>query len=145
MPINNNMAHQHSGCPTLHQQFLGLELESGGFDGIFANASLFHIPGTELTGVLKLLYRALRPGGILFSSNPRGRSEGWNGPRYAHYMELESSEIFLQRHRGDSGKAYGRPVAGRGAKAVTAGKRYGLPSKPEDMIDSWQQDIQKLK
>ncbi len=46
------------------------------FDGIFANASLFHVPSQELPRVLLELFRALKPRGILFSSNPRGNNEG---------------------------------------------------------------------
>lgn len=91
------MANQYSGCPTLHQQFLGLDLEENNYDGIFANASLFHVPGLELSRVLSALHRALKPRGILFSSNPRGESEGWKGSRYGHYMELERSEYFLEQ------------------------------------------------
>jgi SAM-dependent methyltransferase len=90
------MAEKHSGCPVLNQQFLKLELEENSFDGIFANASLFHIPSQELSRVLEQLHRALRVGGILFSSNPRGKAEGWQGQRYGHYMELEISQNFLE-------------------------------------------------
>jgi len=89
------MTLQNSGCPALHQQFLNLDLGENSFDGIFANASLFHIPGQELARVLAELHRALRPGGILFSSNPRGNGEGWQGQRYGHYMELENSKAYL--------------------------------------------------
>ena len=33
---------------------------------------------------------SLKPGGVLFSSNPRGENqEGWNGPRYGSYHDLE--------------------------------------------------------
>jgi SAM-dependent methyltransferase len=91
------MAQQYSGCPVLHQQFLKLELEENSFDGIFANASLFHIPSQELSRVLSELHRALRPGGILFSSNPRGNAEGWQGERYGHYMEIDTSEAYLEK------------------------------------------------
>jgi len=91
------MAHQYSGCPTLHQQFLHLDLGEKQFDGIFANASLFHVPSQELPRVLAALYAVLRPGGILFSSNPRGNSEGWQGQRYGHYMEFDSSKAFLEQ------------------------------------------------
>ena len=90
------MAYQNSGCPALHQQFLSLELEQGGFDGIFANASLFHVPSQELTRVLQELHCALRPEGILFSSNPRGNGEGWQGQRYGHYMEFEEYKAYLK-------------------------------------------------
>lgn len=91
------MVQLHSGCPALHQQFLSLDLGEDVFDGIFANASMFHIPSKELPRVLGQLHRALRPGGILFSSNPRGNSEGWQGERYGHYMEIETSVSYLEQ------------------------------------------------
>jgi SAM-dependent methyltransferase len=56
------------------------------FDGIYANASLFHVPSAALPQVLSDLHAALKTGGVLFSSNPRGDNrEGWNGPRYGSY------------------------------------------------------------
>ena len=91
------MAVKQSGCPTLNQQFLKLELEEKRYDGIFANASLFTVPSQELPRILKELHSALRKDGILFSSNPRGNAEGWQGQRYGHYMEFEASETFLQQ------------------------------------------------
>ncbi len=82
------MARTHSGCEVLHQDFLALSLPSAGFDGIFANASLFHVPLQELPRVLGELHAALRPDGVLFSSNPRGdNSEGFNGARYGSYHD----------------------------------------------------------
>src|SRR5512141_793014 len=42
------MAREHSGCEVWEQDFLALDLPHGFFDGIFANASLFHVPRTEL-------------------------------------------------------------------------------------------------
>ncbi len=90
------MAEEFSECPVLHQQFLSLELKENSFDGIFANASLFHIPSIELARVLGQLHRALRSGGVFFSSNPRGNTEGWQGERYGHYMEIESSRAYLE-------------------------------------------------
>lgn len=91
------MAEIHSDCPTLHQQFLKLNLDDASFDGIFANASLFHIPSLELPRILKQLHNALRPDGILFSSNPRGDLEGWQGARYGNYMQLETTQGFLEQ------------------------------------------------
>jgi len=72
------------------QNFLALDLPEAQFDGIFANASLFHVPDQELPRVLGQLHAALKTGGVLFSSNPRGdNQEGWNGPRYGSYHDLE--------------------------------------------------------
>ena len=92
------MTQQLSKFPILHQKFLHLELEDNSFDGVFANASLFHVPSLELSRVLKEIHSALRKGGILFSSNPRGSAEGWQGQRYGHYMEFEESEIYLKKN-----------------------------------------------
>lgn len=85
------MAREFSGCEVLHQDFLALDLPAGRFDGIFANASLFHVPGRELPRVLGELRAALRPRGVLFSSNPRGNNEeGFHGDRYGCYWDLDS-------------------------------------------------------
>ncbi len=82
------MAREDSGCEVLQQNFLELDLPAQRFDGIFANAVLFHIPLQELPRVLGQLHATLKPGGVLFSSNPRGQNqEGWNGERYG--VELE--------------------------------------------------------
>jgi len=85
------MARAHSGCAVWQQDFLKLELPEKYFDGVFANAALFHVPRQELPRVLRDLYTTLKPGGVLFSSNPRGRNEeGWNEGRYGVYHDLES-------------------------------------------------------
>ncbi len=83
------MARQYSGCGVLHQSFLNLSLPPRAFDGIFANASLFHVPGRKLPAVLDTLHDTLRTDGILFMSNPRGNAEGWSGERYGCYMEID--------------------------------------------------------
>jgi SAM-dependent methyltransferase len=84
------LAREHSGCEVWHQDFLSLELPADYFDGIFANAALFHVPSQELARVLKQLWATLKPSGVLFSSNPRGdNEEGWNGERYGVYYDLE--------------------------------------------------------
>jgi SAM-dependent methyltransferase len=83
------MARAHSGCEVLEQDFLALQLSPSRFDGIFANASLFHVPTEEMPRVLGELRAALQPRGVLFSSNPRGNNdEGWNGDRYGSYWDL---------------------------------------------------------
>ncbi|MEP7281762.1 MAG: class I SAM-dependent methyltransferase [Rubrivivax sp.] len=82
------MARAHSGCDVLEQNFLNLELPDEHFDGVFANAVLFHIPSQALPRVLEQLHATLKPGGVLFSSNPRGDGqEGWNGDRYCAFHD----------------------------------------------------------
>jgi SAM-dependent methyltransferase len=85
------MARADSGCEVWLQNFLELELPVAHFDGIFANAVLFHVPSQELPQVLRQLHASLKPGGVLFSSNPRGENqEGWHGERYGAYHDLAS-------------------------------------------------------
>jgi SAM-dependent methyltransferase len=83
------MARRFSGCEVLEQDFLALSLPPGRYDGVFANASLFHVPGSDLPRVLGELHAAIKPRGVLFSSNPRGDNrEGWQGQRYGSYWDL---------------------------------------------------------
>ena len=87
------MARAYSGCEVWQQDFLHLDLPPATFDGVFANAVLFHVPSAALPQVLRRLFDALKPGGVLFSSNPRGHNEeGWNGPRYGSYYDWNSWE-----------------------------------------------------
>ena len=84
------MARRSSGCDVLLQDFLTLDLPSSHFDGVFANASLFHVPKQELRRVLRALWETLKPDGVLFSSNPRGdNQEGWSDKRYGCFHDLE--------------------------------------------------------
>jgi SAM-dependent methyltransferase len=90
------MARAYSGCEVWQQDFLALDLPAGRFDGVFANASLFHVPSRALPDVLKRLHACLKPGGVLFASNPRGHNEeGWNTGRYGVYHDLESWRRYL--------------------------------------------------
>ena len=85
------MARADAKCEVWLQDFLKLDLPEGYFDGVFANASLFHVPSQELLRVLRQLHATLKPGGVLFCSNPRGRNEeGWNHGRYGAYHDLEA-------------------------------------------------------
>jgi SAM-dependent methyltransferase len=91
------LARAHSGCEVWEQDFLALKLPAESFDGIFANASLFHVPSSELPRVLGELRASLKPEGVLFSSNPRGNNEeGWNRGRYGAYHDLETWRRFLE-------------------------------------------------
>ena len=90
------MAREDSGCEVWLQDFLALDLPAQRFDGIFANAALFHIPSRKLPTALRQLHQSLKPGGVLFCSNPRGDDqEGWTGDRYAAYYRLETWQALM--------------------------------------------------
>lgn len=87
---------REQGFEVWQQNFLALELPSAKFDGIFANASLFHVPSQELPRVLRELRASLKANGVLFSSNPRGdNEEGWNRGRYGAYHDFQTWRGYL--------------------------------------------------
>lgn len=85
------MARDYSRCEVWQQDFLKLDLPTKHFDGVFANASLFHVPSQALPRILRELHMTLKPGAVLFSSNPHGNNEeGWNHGRYGVYYNLDT-------------------------------------------------------
>jgi len=90
------LARTNSGCEVLEQNLLALKLPCGHFDGVFANAVLFHVPTQELQRILRELHATLKPGGVLFTSNPRGDGqEGWNGDRYGVFHDWNAWRTFV--------------------------------------------------
>jgi SAM-dependent methyltransferase len=58
------------------------------FDGIWACASLLHVPASELPDVMARLRRALKPGGILYASFKYGSGEReYHGRRFTDLDE----------------------------------------------------------
>jgi SAM-dependent methyltransferase len=103
-------ARSYSGCEVWQQDFLNLNLPARFFDGIFANASLFHVPSQELPRVLSGLWTALKNEGVLFSSNPRGENqEGWSGERYGVYYDWQRWKELLTAARFAEITHYYRP------------------------------------
>lgn len=104
------MAREASGCEVWRQNLLQLTLPSAYFDGIFANAVLFHIPLQALPRVLADLRATLKPRGVLFCSNPRGgNQDGWNGSRYGVYHDLEHWRLLMQEAGFEELEHYYRP------------------------------------
>lgn len=78
------MARAATGCEVWQQDLQQLSLPPAAFDGIFANACLFHVPSASLPRMLRELNSALREGGALFVSNAHGfgeDKEGWTSGR----------------------------------------------------------------
>lgn len=90
------IARTKTNCEVLHQNFLNLDLPVARFDGIFANASLFHVPSSQLPQVLDNLAATLKYGGVLLCSNPRGNNEeGWIDGRYGCFHDLETWRTYV--------------------------------------------------
>ena len=104
------MAKEQTGCDVWHQDFLNLHLPDGKFDGIFANASMFHVPTQELPRVLRELYACLKPCGVLFCSNPRGNNvEHFSAGRYCSFLDWETWRAYVIDAGFDELEHYYRP------------------------------------
>jgi hypothetical protein len=71
------MARSHSQCDVLHQDFLAMQLPESRFDGVFANASLFHVPSQEM---LKVLLELLKTSPKTRGSRPAMLRRSWAAP-----------------------------------------------------------------
>jgi hypothetical protein len=63
----------------------------GAFDGIWACASLLHMPRVELPEVLRRFVRALRPNGTLYASFKYGSGERRVGGR--RFTDMTEAEL----------------------------------------------------
>jgi SAM-dependent methyltransferase len=108
------MAAALAGVPVLHQSFFALDLPANHFDAVFANASLFHAPSSELPNVLLALYATLSRNGVLFCSNPRSFDVDREGEtqdgRYATYLTESSWRRLLAEAGFNVQYTYLRPA-----------------------------------
>ena len=104
------MARAHSGCEVLHQDFLSMTLPENHFDGVFANASLFHVPSSELPRILLDLFITLKPRGVLLCSNPRGNNdEGLSDERYSCFYNPDTWREYVTDAGFTEVQSYFRP------------------------------------
>jgi SAM-dependent methyltransferase len=105
------MARSATGCEVMHQDFLHLSLPKTRFHGVFANASLFHVPTQELGRVLAALWESLVPRGVLFSSNPHGGdTEGFSGERYGAFLTEDTWRAYVTSAGFSEIEHYYRPA-----------------------------------
>ena len=87
------LASEFSGVNVRHLQFQEIDF-SNEFDGIWASASLLHVPSTEIEMVLEKMKKSLKENGILYASFKYGDFEGERNGRYFNDL-TESSAIEL--------------------------------------------------
>lgn len=84
------IAREYSGAEVAVAKVEALEFEEK-FDGVWACASLLHLPKAELPEALRRIHRSLIAGGVFFLSVQAGRGEEFSedGRFYARYEEPE--------------------------------------------------------
>ena len=88
------VASAYTGIPVKRMFFEELDAENQ-YDGIWACASLLHLPAGKLPDVLRKIERALKPGGVLYASFRYGTFEGMlNGRYFTYFTEETLREVF---------------------------------------------------
>ena len=68
------------------------------YDGVWAQASLLHVPRPALPGILSLVFQALKPGGVHFASFKGGGCEGRDAfGRYFNYLTVDEVSAAYRR------------------------------------------------
>lgn len=91
------LAEIHTGHEVLHMTFDEMEFDCV-FDGIWACASLLHVPEKEMDGIMEKVTDALKPGGILYMSFHYGEDEEIRSQRFFHDYTEDTMRELLRRH-----------------------------------------------
>ena len=89
---------QLTGLPVLTLTFQKLDFEDM-FNGIWACASLLHVPRTQIGDILRRLVRALKSGGVMYASFKHGDGEWKQGGRFFNsYDEHSFAAVVKGQH-----------------------------------------------
>ncbi len=108
------VAEANTGVPVRRVTFDALDYDSE-FDGVWACASLLHVPSGMLAQAMEGVRRALRPGGVAYMSFKKGDFEGFRDGRWYTDMDAcglwdlaESSGFTVERLwvSQDAGRAF---------------------------------------
>ncbi|MBQ8666239.1 MAG: class I SAM-dependent methyltransferase [Lachnospiraceae bacterium] len=89
-------AKKNTGINIRQMMFSDLN-ENGKYNGIWACASILHLPKKELEDVFVKIIMALKPGGYIYSSFKYGEFEGYRNERYFTDFTTESLNEFLKK------------------------------------------------
>lgn len=92
-------ASEFTGIPVKQMLFQVLDSVET-YDGIWACASILHLPKEELKVTLHRIQRALKPGGILYTSFKYGTYEGLRNGRYFTDFTEETLTAFWSEIKG---------------------------------------------
>jgi 2-polyprenyl-3-methyl-5-hydroxy-6-metoxy-1,4-benzoquinol methylase len=92
-------ASQNVGISVKKMLFSELD-ETDRYDGIFACASILHVPSKELPDIITRMKKAVKTGGILYISFKYGTFEGIRNGRYFTDLTEESLQTILDEVGG---------------------------------------------
>jgi len=92
----SELASIHIGQDVLTMEFEQLDFHEV-FDGIWACASLLHIPSEELEDIFKKVILGLKTGGVLYMSFKHGDFAGFRNGRYFNDFKTKTMREFLNK------------------------------------------------
>jgi SAM-dependent methyltransferase len=96
-------ASEYTGLAVKCMDFFALDEEEA-YDGIWACASVLHVEKSRIPELLRILYRALRKGGVLYLSFKYGDHNGMRDGR--HFTDLNEGSF-----RELLGRVYGEEIS----------------------------------
>ena len=93
------LASAYTGIPVRKMLFQELDAQER-YDGIWACASILHLPTDELPNVMEKIYAALKQGGVLYACFKYGDYEGMRNGRYFTCFTEETLAAFWEGVKG---------------------------------------------
>lgn len=93
------IASRNTGIAVKRMLFSELE-DIDKYDGIWACASILHLKKEELKDVIKKMIRAVKPGGLIYTSFKYGQFEGYRNDRFFTDFTEESFHEFIKEFSG---------------------------------------------
>lgn len=87
-------ASEYTGIAVKHMVFEDLD-DTEKYDGIWACASILHVPLKQLQGIMGKMTRALKTGGVMYVSFKYGELEGMRNGRYFTDMTEKSLDSLI--------------------------------------------------
>ncbi len=93
------IAAAYVGIPVRQMDFLELDAWER-YDGIWACASILHLPYEEIKAVMKKMAAALKENGVVYVSFKYGEFEGWRNGRYFTDMTEDRVRRLVEETKG---------------------------------------------
>ena len=90
------IASNYTGIPVRKMLFQELD-ETDIYDGIWACASILHVPSASLPDILERMKKALKDNGVIYTSFKYGTYEGERDCRYFTDLTEESFEVLIKK------------------------------------------------
>lgn len=91
-----HLASVHIGQEVLHLKFSEIDFDEV-FDGVWANASLLHVPRNEMEEILSKVIRSLKKDGVLYMSFHYGDGEEeQDGRCFTNYRRSSLKELIMK-------------------------------------------------